>query len=306
MNDVRPIQPSPILPLQHRPGHDIAQAAVAAFLGGELGPLSSSTEAGADRTVVFTGIGTVAHRTMSGPAFSQLMDKAGVRFEVIEVGQSPSELLAHGSWDLALCFSPWKEPMASALSDLTETGLVTGAVDTIIRENGRTIGININMWAAQAVLESACAGAVPTSVLILGSGASARSVALAVRRAWGDQAELTISARNGQAGQNTAQRFGTRWSEPAHLSAHYGSAAPAVVINCTTWGETSESELTPFPFPLQALLTTGSTFVDLNNRVSGLQTAALAVGARILSGTSVRDMNNACRAALAQRIANRQ
>lgn len=297
--------PTPILPPDHRPGDDIARAAVAAFLSTEIGTRPSSSPAEGGRSVVFTGLGTVAHRTMTGAAFAHVMATAGVRFEVIEGAPTPAELLAQPTWDIALCFSPWKEPVAAQLPDLTETAQLTGAVDTVLRRGEQNIGININTWAAQAALESAFFGSVPASVLILGSGASARSVGLAVRRAWGLRTELTISARNVQTRRAVADRLGARSTDPTDLPAQYETRSPAVVVNCTAWGETADSERAPFPFQLPTLLTAGSTFQDLNNRVSGLQIAALESGARVLSGTSVRDINNACRAALARSVAQR-
>jgi shikimate dehydrogenase len=297
MSDVSVPLPMRVLGSDYRAADNPIPATVDAFLAAEVGALAAAT-GGPDRPVRFAGIGTVAHRTMSSAGFAALIHGAGVRFEILDEAASPTELLNDSSWDIALVFSPWKEELARNLPELTVAARSTAAVDTVVRHGPDALGININTWAMQATLEAACAGNTPKSVAILGSGASAGSVAYAVRRAWGSSVTLTFSARNNERAELLATSFTARSVRAAELEA----SRPSVVVNCTTWGETSESESTNFFVPLERILGAGRIFVDLNNRASSLQAAALGCGAQVISGVAIRDINNACRSALAAQL----
>jgi shikimate dehydrogenase len=249
------------------------------------------------RTAVIAGIGTTAAHALHG----RLLRDALTR-EHIELGQAipfgePEALLANTGWELALVLSPWKKAVAERMDSLTASATATGVVDTIVRDRGRSVGVNTNCWAAQAAMETVMGGRSPDSVLVLGSGGSSNSVALAARRAW-PHARLVGSARNSAALAEWAFRFGADGVAPADTLVRFGAAPPSLIINTTTWGETDASEAAAFAFPFDGLAAPGNSFFDLNNRTSSLQTAALRAGMNVMSGTFMQRATNACRAAL--------
>jgi shikimate dehydrogenase len=246
---------------------------------------------------VIAGIGTTAAHALKG----RLLLDALAR-EHVELGQAipfgdPETLIDNTGWELALVLSPWKKAVAERMDSLTASATETGVVDTIVRDRGRSVGVNTNCWAAQAAMETVMGGRSPESVLILGSGGSSNSVALAARRAW-PHARLAGSARNSAALAEWAFRFAADGVAPADLLGEFGSAPPSLIINTTTWGETDASEAGEFAFPFEGLAAPGNGFFDLNNRTSSLQATALRAGMNVMSGTFMQRVTNACRAAL--------
>jgi shikimate dehydrogenase len=301
MDEVSGSGPAPIL-RNYQVGDDASETTVNAFMAEELTDWNPMGAGSGTRRVCFAGTGTVALRTMTSAPFAALMAGSDVPFEVLNADWSPAELLEDPNWDIGLCFSPWKEEMARLVPEQTGAARAIGAVDTLTRCGPRILGLNVNTWAAQAALETACSGGTPPPrMVILGSGASARSVGFAARRAWGSQTDLTFSARNAAAGEEVAARFAARSVPAQELEKSLQSQSPSLLVNCTTWGETAQSESTPFPFPFDHLLACGTVFIDLNNRFSALQAAALEAGAQVMSGAAIRNISNGCRAALAQR-----
>jgi shikimate dehydrogenase len=140
--------------------------------------------------------------------------------------------------------------------------------------------------AAQSALEFLLGGAEPESVLLLGSGASARSVPLAVRRAW-PECQILVAARSFEGAEALAREFpGLAVYEP-------GSAWLDVVVNTTTWGETEVSEAEPMGIDLDGVFQPGCAFFDLNNRVGSLPLQALQAGCAVISGAVMQRVTNA-------------
>ncbi|MFC5747725.1 hypothetical protein [Actinomadura rugatobispora] len=261
-------------------------------------------EAGAGagaKAAVIAGVGTTAPGALKGRLLLDALAAAGVTPARAVPFDDPRALLADAGWDLALVLSPWKKDAAALLAAgtgvLTGSAAATGVVDTVVRDGGRLVGVNTNCWSAQAAMETLMGGRAPAAVLVLGSGGSSGSVALAVRRAWPD-ARLAGSARNAAALAAWADRFGADAVAPGDLEDACRDAPPSLIVNATTWGETPESEGREFAFPFNALAAPGNAYFDLNNRVSSLQTRALQAGMNVMSGTFMQRVTNACRAAL--------
>jgi shikimate dehydrogenase len=246
---------------------------------------------------VIAGIGTTAAHALHGRLLLDALAREHVELEQAMPFGDPEALIADTGWELALVLSPWKKVVAERMDSLTASATATGVVDTIVRHRGRSVGVNTNCWAAQAAMETVMGGRSPESVLILGSGGSSNSVALAARRAW-PHARLIGSARNSAALAEWAFRFGADGVAPADLIGKFGAGPPSLIINTTTWGETDASEAAEFAFPFDALAAPGNSFFDLNNRTSSLQTGALGAGMNVMSGTFMQRVTNACRAAL--------
>ena len=247
-------------------------------------------------SAVIGGLGTTAGHALKGRL---LLDALGDR-DIAVAGTvqhgDPAALLADPSWHLALVLSPWKQDVAASLQYLTPSAGRTGVVDTVVRQRHRVVGVNTNSWAAQAAMETLLGGRIPTDVLVLGSGASAYSVALACRRAW-PATRLVGVARSAAKLTSWAETFDAEAARPDSVTELF-TDAPTLVVNTTTWGETDASEQSPFAVDFAAVTAPGNRFFDLNNRVSALQRAALDAGMAVASGTYMQRTTNACRSAL--------
>jgi shikimate dehydrogenase len=307
-------------------GTDVVAAAVDAFLAAELGPLGirrpppGKTGDGAPGTdtpkmdapgVDGSGtsgfgvgaIGTTAPHAVRGRLLADAIAAAGLTLGTTQAFPDPDALLAHPGWSLGVVLSPWKRDLAGRLAVCSPSAAETGVVDTVLRASPaeQPVGVNTNSWAAQAVLELISAGRTPECIVLLGAGASARSVALAVRRAW-PATKLLISARSSAAATELAAVAGADALAPHDLPGALGDRPPTIMVNSTTWGETPESETSLFPFPIDALLAPGGAFFDLNNRLSELQARALSAGCTVSSGTLMQRTTNAARAAAVRTI----
>lgn len=248
--------------------------------------------------VVIAGIGTTAPHALNGQLLRDALACEEVSLRDATVRSGPDALLADDGWDLALVLSPWKRRVSGHVHSLAASARRTGVVDTLVRDReGHALGVNTNSWAAQAAMETVTGGQAPTSVLVLGSGGSARSVALGCRRAW-PHTRLVGSARNADDLAEWAHSFDAETATPSAVTGRFTDAAPTLIVNTTTWGETDASEAETFAFAFKQLLAPGNAYFDLNNRVSALQLAALHGGLSVMSGTFMQRATNACRAAL--------
>ena len=285
------------------------------FLRAEVGPLGlASTGPGeggraeggrsglALAGVAIAGIGTTAPKAVRGALLAEALEALGYRVASATAHGSPAELMADRSWQLGVVLSPWKRGVGAHCDRLAPSAALTGVVDTVLRTPAGTFGFNTNTWASLSALELLLGGAEPQGILILGSGASARSVALAAQRGW-PACPIILSARSAEAALALARQFpGVTVAAADGGDVPAGPApdvpAPDVVVNTTTWGETEASEAEPLGIDLAGVLRAGVRVFDLNNRVGALPVQALSSGCAVLSGGLMQRVTNASRAAL--------
>jgi shikimate dehydrogenase len=235
-------------------------------------------------------VGTVAPRGLASPLLREQLAAAGVEPAGYAPFSDPAALLADTSWHLALVLSPYKRAVVAQCDALTPAAQASGVVDTLLRTGERVLGVNTNAYAAGTALRH-LAGSTPLqAVLILGSGAAARSVALGTR--WADR-DVSINF----AGRSTDHLrqivadlgFGNTVSD-------LSSVTPDALVNATTVGETDDTA--ELGFDVQTIFRPGVRYFDLNNRPSALQCQALAAGCVTASGVTMQILTNALRACL--------
>ena len=269
--------------------------AVRDCLVNELSPAAGAWADNPDRAlrpVQLVGLGTTAAGAVSSDLLAAALAAQHLRPSSAAVHTAVEDVLADPTWELGLVLSPFKVQVGAQLADLSPSAATTGIVDTLLRRDGRIVGLNTNSWALGAALTALVPATTPPRVLLLGSGATSRSALLAIRRRWSD-AEVFISARHPQSAEELAAQFSLVLVDPADTP----DLGASLIINSTTWGETAESETQPFAFPAAELLQPGTVLFDLNNRRSALQEQALAAGCSVMSGTLMQRVTHACRAA---------
>ncbi|MDH3020532.1 MULTISPECIES: hypothetical protein [Gordonia] len=269
---------------------DVVAEAVAACLENELSV--AVVKSNVARTVDVLALGTTAGRA----AKSQMLDAAlagqNLSIATTDVTTVPGEAFVEPTWDLGLVLSPFKAEVGAHANRLTPSAARTGIVDTLLRTSTGVVGLNSNSWALAAAGEVLLRGLDRPRILVLGTGGTTHSALLGLARAHPD-AELFVSGRRPEATCRLAERYGVTAVAPADTA----EVEPSVVINATTWGETDESEASPFGFPAGELFAPGRILFDLNNRHSALQIQALAAGCAVMSGTLMQRITHACRAA---------
>ena len=246
-------------------------------------------------TSAVTAIGTLAPDRLPEHFADQLKAQDGARPTYYASRGELDSLRADSTWAMCMVLSPFKSPAGKFCDLISRTGTSAGAVDTLLRDDQRRIiGLNTNVYAAWAALAVMAVPARAHNCLILGTGATARSVALALHS-------------ETQGGGPAGAVWGRDRHRTAELAARYGLRAatePAahrwdVVINCTTVGETPGSDDSAEAIPqLRSVLQPGVLFWDLNSRLSRLQAIALEAGCLVSSGRTMQRFVNKLRAYL--------
>lgn len=267
------------------PFDDLIQATREEFLRREL-PDGLPLTPGAP---TIAAIGTTADKALGGAFLRERLAAAGVSPAGYRAYPDPAALMGDRSWALALVLSPFKRAVPAACGALTPAARATGVVDTILQTANGTLGVNTNAYAADGAVRHLLGSAAPARVLIAGTGASARSVAVGVSRAFPDTRLLFV----GRTPERTAalvEQLGL-----GEALAELAAAEADVVINATTVGETGDE---PMAYDLGVAFGPGVRYFDLNNRLSALQTSALTAGCVVSSGIVMQALTNGLRAAL--------
>lgn len=243
-----------------------------------------------DSRPVIAGIGTVAPKAVMSPLLHGRLAAAGVTVAAAVPFETPAALTASEAWSLALVLSPYKREAGRLCDTLTLTAALTGAVDTMVRAGGLTLGVNTNAFAVEGALRQLLAGARPTRVLVAGTGATARSAAVGARRLDRD-VEIAFIGRTLERADQIVSDLGF-----GRAIADAAAYAPDLMVNTTTVGEADDRAT--LAFDLASAFGPGVRYFDVNNRVSELQLSALASGCLVMSGIVMQTVTNGLRAAL--------
>jgi shikimate dehydrogenase len=244
------------------------------------------------RTPCLAAIGSVAVKALSSPALKKQLSEDSVEPKEFRPLPGVEDLALQRDWSLALVLSPHKRSVQTICDVLTPCSERTGVIDTLLQDGSGTLfGVNTNVFGAARAIEHLMGGSRPERSLILGTGASARSCAMALLDLYGTP-EIGVIGRNPDRTFLIAEEF------PLAAVQNPKDYAPDLIINATTVGETGDGELI---FPLEDVLVAGTRFFDLNNRTSELQKTALAAGCVTASGVIMQLSVNALRVHLLRR-----
>jgi len=153
----------------------------------------------------------------------------------------------------------------------------TGAVNTVVRKDGRLIGYNADAPAALDAIERVCSVA-GRSLLVIGSGGAARAVVAEARRRG---AQVAVAGRTDDRARGLARIMGAGWVPWERIKRARGRMAD-IVVNTTPVGMAPRVDASPVP----RAITTRIVAVDAiyNPPVTRFLKEARARGSRIVSG----------------------
>lgn len=133
--------------------------------------------------------------------------------------------------------APFKEAIIPHLDLLSEGARIIGAINTIVRDNGRLKGYNTNAIGIMDALGSAAFSVEDKTALVFGTGGAARTVAFTLT--WLRSREVWVAGRNLDRAHAIAAQFGARGVE---LSLLPELPLPArIVINATSVSSPEEA-----------------------------------------------------------------
>ena len=141
------------------------------------------------------------------------------------------DFLRSGDWDGINVTMPYKQDVLPYLDELTEVAQKLGAVNTIVRRDGKLIGHNTDHFGFHCMIKQCGLSPVEKKCLVLGSG-GASQVVQAVLRDYG--AKTVVISRSGE-------------DNYKNLSRH---ADAAILINTTPVGMYPKTGITPVDLDL--------------------------------------------------------
>ena len=112
--------------------------------------------------------------------------------------KEPEELeafLRSGNWDCLNVTIPYKQSVIPYLDHLSDTARQLGAVNTIVRKDGKLVGHNTDHWGFYSMVRKSDISPAGKKCLVLGSG-GASNVVVAVLEELG--AAVTVISRSGE------------------------------------------------------------------------------------------------------------
>lgn len=134
---------------------------------------------------------------------------------------------------------PFKEAVIALVDTIEPSAAAIESVNTIVNEDGTLTASNTDYEAVTALLERHAVDP-SLSVLVRGSGGMAKAVVAAFRGAGFD--DLTVLARNAEAGRALASKYGYRAATDLPAPGH------AVIVNVTPLGmQGADVDVLSFP-----------------------------------------------------------
>lgn len=244
--------------------------------------------------LIIAAIGTVANQVLQNSSLHDNLRDAHLGVERFQSFSDDTTLLRSTDWTIALVLSPYKRAVIDHCSKVAPTAQSTRVVDTLLHSKGGIIGINTNAYAAAEAVKQLTNGNPLRRVLVAGTGASCRSVIVGLKNTF-PQAEIGVMGRSIGKAKAVIQdlKIGEVVNNPESFSAD-------LVINATTVGQTPDLE--DENFALRKTFAPQIRFLDLNNRVSALQTEALEKGCIVMSGVTMQIITNKLRIALLTKL----
>lgn len=133
--------------------------------------------------------------------------------------------------------APFKEAIIPHLDVLSEGARIIGAINTVVRDNGRLKGYNTNAIGIMDALGSAGFSVEDKTALVFGTGGAARTVAFTLT--WLRAREVWVAGRNVERARAIADQFGARGVDLALLP---NLPLPArILINATSVSSPEEA-----------------------------------------------------------------
>lgn len=141
------------------------------------------------------------------------------------------EFLRHGDWDGLNVTMPYKKAVIPYLDSLTPTAEKAGAVNTIIRKDGKLIGSNTDYWGFQSMVLKSGLSPAGKKCLVLGSGGASKVVQSVLNSM---EAQTVVISRIGE-------------NNYENISRH---ADAAIIVNATPVGMYPDTGVSPVDLDL--------------------------------------------------------
>ncbi len=174
---------------------------------------------------------------------------------------------------------PFKEAVIPLVDELTASAAAIDSVNTIVNTDGHLVAHNTDYLAVANLL--AARGVRPGGpAVVLGSGGMAKACVAALRD--GGHEDLTVVARNREAGPALARAYGARWVPGAE------SLRPDLLVNATPVGMAGGDGAQDLPAPRDVVAAAAAVVeVVAVPELTPLVRLAREGGAVVVTGTEI-------------------
>ncbi len=174
---------------------------------------------------------------------------------------------------------PFKEAVIPLVDEMTPSAAAIDSVNTIVNTDGRLVAHNTDYLAVVGLLSAH--GVRPTGpAVVLGSGGMAKACLAALRDEGFE--DLTVVARNPQAGPALAAAYGARWLPGA------AQLRPSLLVNATPVGMAGGEDAQELPAPRDVVAAAAAVVeVVAVPEDTPLVRLARATGAEVVTGTEI-------------------
>ncbi len=185
----------------------------------------------------------VAHSlspAMHNRAFAALgLDKVYVAFAVTDVAKALAGFRVSGVRGLSVTI-PHKQAVIPCLDSIDPVAQRIGAVNTLVFDEGRIHGLNTDWLGANRALAGAMELGQGRTVVLLGSGGSARAIGFGLQAAGAD---IVLASRTPEKGKLLAKNLACDWLPLANIA----EIAADGLINATSAGMAPDDDISPAP-----------------------------------------------------------
>ena len=144
-------------------------------------------------------VGRKLSHSYSPQIHRQIGEAAGRTYDYLLFEKEPEELEAFikgGEWEGLNVTVPYKEAVIPFLDELSEEAAAVGAVNTIVRKDGRLIGYNTDYYGFMHTLDANHVQVGGAKCLVLGSGGASKAVCAVLRDMGAGQ--VVVMSRSGE------------------------------------------------------------------------------------------------------------
>lgn len=171
---------------------------------------------------------------------------------------------------------PYKTEIMDHVDRVDKNASAIGAMNTIVNDGGILTGYNTDVDGIAAALDVSGTDPEDRRVLVMGSGGAARACTYFMKE---HNADVTITGRNRETGEELAREFGETFRQPSSVSVMMYD----IVVNCTPVGMYSDG---PYPINISSL-TKEQTVFDMVYSETPLIKEAVSRGCRIARGSDM-------------------
>lgn len=150
------------------------------------------------------------------PAIHALLGDYEYRLYELEPEKLP-DFLRNGDWDGINVTMPYKQAVIPYLDEVSAIAEQLGAVNTVIRRDGKLIGHNTDYWGFQAMLKKSGLQPAGKKCLVLGSGGASKVAQLVLKLTGAQVVEISRTGEN-------------------HYESLYRHEDAAIIVNATPVG----------------------------------------------------------------------